>query len=44
MQEAAYTRAREVFEADGRQVLNASAHTALEVFERCAYDGLFGNP
>lgn len=41
MQEAAYTRAREVFEADGRRVINASAHTALEVFDRCEFEGLF---
>lgn len=40
-QEAAYTLARETFEADGRQVFNASAHTALDVFERCDFDGLF---
>jgi hypothetical protein len=40
-QEAAYTKAREAFEADGRQVFNASAHTALDVFERCDFDGLF---
>lgn len=42
-QEAAYARAREAFEADGRQVFNASAHTALDVFERCDFEGLFGN-
>ena len=40
-QEAAYTAARAAFEADGRRVFNASAHTALDVFERRDYDRLF---
>lgn len=40
-QEAAYAKARAAFEADGRQVFNASAHTALDVFDRCDYDHLF---
>lgn len=40
-QEAAYRKAREAFEADGRQILNASAHTALDVFERCDFNSLF---
>lgn len=40
-QEAAYTAARAAFEADGRRVFNASAHTALDVFERCDYGSLF---
>ena len=41
MQEAAYARARETFEAGGRRILNASAHTALDVFERCDFNSLF---
>lgn len=42
MQEAAYAKARAAFEADGRRVINASAHTALDVFDRCEFTGLFG--
>lgn len=41
MQEAAYAKARAAFEADGRRVINASAHTALDVFDRCEFGGLF---
>lgn len=40
-QEAAYAEGRKAFEDDGRQVFNASAHTALDVFERCDFDALF---
>ena len=40
-QEQAYALAREVFERDGRQVYNASAHTCLDVFEQCDFDGIF---
>jgi len=40
-QEAAYRLARDEFERDGRRVLNASTHTALDVFERVEYATLF---
>ena len=32
--EAAYRLAKEAFEADGRQIINCSRHTELDVFER----------
>ncbi|HOC70472.1 MAG TPA: DUF115 domain-containing protein [Candidatus Hydrogenedentes bacterium] len=41
-QEQAYTRAREIFEADNRCIYNASTHTKLDVFERCDFESLFG--
>ena len=40
-QEKAFRKAKEVYEARGRQVLNASAITKLEVFERCKFEDLF---
>lgn len=39
--EQAYVRAKAVYEADGRQICNASAGGALEVFERVDYGSLF---
>jgi len=39
--EKAYTKAREMFERDGRQIVNASAGGKLEVFERVDYESLF---
>ncbi|MBE0556876.1 MAG: DUF115 domain-containing protein [Proteobacteria bacterium] len=39
--EAAYRRAREVYEADGRTIYNATAGGKLEVFDRVAYEDLF---
>ena len=38
--ERAYIRAREVFEADGRRILNATKGGQLEVFPRVDYDRL----
>lgn len=40
-QEQAYALARDVFARDGRKIYNASAHTALDVFERCDFASLF---
>ena len=40
-QEQAYALARDTFVRAGRRVYNASAHTALDVFERCDYAALF---
>lgn len=37
-----YKLARWIFEEDGRKIYNASAGGELEVFERIAYDSLFG--
>jgi hypothetical protein len=44
MQEKAYAAARKAFEEDGRQVLNASTHTCLDVFERCSFDDIMSTP
>ncbi len=41
--ELAYRRAREVFEASGRQILNATAGGKLEIFERIRYEEIFTN-
>ena len=41
MMEAAYSKARQVWEADGRQILNATPGGKLEVFNRTDYNGLF---
>lgn len=37
----AYRRAREVFEADGRKICNATVGGKLDVFTRVDYEGLF---
>jgi 6-hydroxymethylpterin diphosphokinase MptE-like protein len=39
--EASYRLAREVFEEEGRTILNASARTKLDVFDRVSFDTLF---
>ena len=39
--ELAYRKAKRVFEADGRRVVNATLGGKLEVFERVDYDSLF---
>ena len=38
--EAAFQLAREAFEADGREIIDATAGGALEVFEKADYDAL----
>lgn len=40
-QEAAYVKAREVFEAHGRRILNAGVDSKLDVFETCSFESLF---
>lgn len=40
--ERAYLRAKEAYEADGRNIYNASCGGRLEVFPRVDYRGLFG--
>ncbi|HEY8722923.1 MAG TPA: hypothetical protein VIL92_03560 [Gaiellaceae bacterium] len=40
--EVAYTMARRAYESAGRQIINATAGGALEVFERRSYESLFG--
>ena len=42
--DVAYQRARQVFDADGRRIFNASRGGRLEVFPRVPYDGLFQPP
>ncbi|MBW2725560.1 MAG: hypothetical protein JRE71_14335 [Deltaproteobacteria bacterium] len=42
--EAAYRLAREAFEADGREIIDATAGGALEVFEKVDYDALVELP
>lgn len=39
-QEDAYAAARDAFVRDGRKVYNASAHSCLDVFERCDFNSL----
>jgi len=39
--ESAYRRAKEVFEEDGRKILNATVGGKLEVFERVEFERLF---
>jgi hypothetical protein len=39
--EHAFRRARDVYEADGRRILNASVGGSLEVFDRVDYDSVF---
>lgn len=41
LQDEAYTKAREAFEDDGRQVLNAGINSHLDVFERCDFESIF---
>ncbi len=41
LQDDAYAKAREVFEAHGRHVYNAGVDSKLEAFERCEYGPLF---
>jgi MoaA/NifB/PqqE/SkfB family radical SAM enzyme/tetratricopeptide (TPR) repeat protein/SAM-dependent methyltransferase len=41
--EKAYRKAKEVFEADGRRIYNATVGGYLEVFPRVKYNSLFGN-
>ncbi len=40
-QEAAYAKARQVYEDAGRLVYNASTHTKLDVFARCCFKDIF---
>ena len=40
--EESYRIAREVFEADGRRVIDATVNGACGVFEKCDYRSLFG--
>lgn len=42
-QERAFRKAKEVFEARGRCVLNASSNSKLDVFERCDFGAIFDN-
>ncbi len=42
--EAAYGLAREAFEADGREIIDATLGGALEVFEKVDYDALVERP
>jgi hypothetical protein len=39
--EIAYQKAREVFEQDGRRIMNATEGGRLEVFDRVRYQDLF---
>lgn len=41
LQRRAFVKARSVFEADGRKILNASRQTALDVIERVSFDEIF---
>lgn len=41
---ANYALAKEVFEADGRRIVNATAGGNLELFERIEYESLFRSP
>jgi hypothetical protein len=41
--EQAFRRARDVYQADGRKILNATIGGQLEVFERTDYYSLFSS-
>lgn len=41
LMEDGYRKAREVFEANGRQIFNAGIDSHLDIFERCDYEALF---